>query len=289
VANLKQALEQNAAGNFFVDSTCINCGVSRHYAPAIFGDTGTYAYVVRQPQGPAEELAAMQALLACPVGSIGVKKKRGLKDAMESFPLQMAPGIYLNGFNHRDSYGAHSYFIKAEAGNWLVDSPRFVPHLVSQFEAMGGVRYILLTHSDDVADAHRYTKHFGAERIIHRYDAQAQADAELILEEERDYVFAEGRVLFSPGHTRGHLVLLWQEKYLFSGDHFAWLPGLRRFGSFRDFCWHSWEEQIRSVEQMQVHEHVEWVFPGHGKWAQVPDGRFPHIVREAVEWMKALS
>ncbi len=43
----------------------------------------------------------------------------------------------------------------------------------------GGVRTIFLTHRDDVADAHLYAKHFGAERIIHRQDAGAQKDAEI--------------------------------------------------------------------------------------------------------------
>jgi glyoxylase-like metal-dependent hydrolase (beta-lactamase superfamily II)/ferredoxin len=272
-----------------VDSTCINCGVSRHYAPDIFGDSGEHAYVRKQPEGAAEELLAMQALLACPTGSIGVRERHGLMEAMESFPLPMAPGIYLNGFNHRDSYGAHSYFIQSEAGNWLIDSPRFIPHLVHRFDAMGGIRYIFLTHSDDVADAQRYAQRFAAERIIHRYDAHAQPDAERILEQERDYPLADGQILYTPGHTKGHTVLLWQDKYLFTGDHFAWLPRLHRFGSFKDFCWHSWEQQIQSVERLQIHDHVEWVFPGHGKWAPVASGKFPQIVREAVAWMKTAS
>ena len=287
MANLKKVLEANAPGDFYVDSTCINCGVSRHYAPAVFGDTGTYAYVVRQPQDAEEELAAMQAMLSCPVGSIGTRPKRDLQPAIDSFPLEMAPNVYLNGFNHRDSYGAHSYFIRSDQGNWMVDAPRYVQHLVDRFEAMGGIRHILLTHSDDVGDAHRYAQHFGAQRIIHHYDAAAQPDAELILKDDHDYTYPEGQVLFSPGHTRGHVVLLWQEKYLFSGDHFAWLPGLRRFGSFRDYCWYSWEVQIASVERMQIHRHVEWVFPGHGKWSRVPQGQFPDIVRAAAAWMKS--
>jgi glyoxylase-like metal-dependent hydrolase (beta-lactamase superfamily II)/ferredoxin len=286
MANPKRALNENAPGNFFVDSTCINCGVSRHYAPDIFGDTGTHAFVKRQPLNDAEEHAAKQAMLACPVGSIGMRERTDLQIAAASFPLQLAPSIYINGFNHRKSWGAHSYFIESAAGNWLIDSPRFVSHLVKRLAAMGGIKYIFLTHSDDVADAHGYAAHFNAERIIHRLEAHAQEDAEVILEGESDQVIDEGRILFTPGHTRGHLVLLWREKYLFTGDHFAWLSGSQRFGSFRDACWYSWEEQIQSVEKLRACREVEWVLPGHGKWGQVTKGKFPQIIREAVRRMR---
>jgi hypothetical protein len=50
--------------------------------------------------------------------------------------------FYLNGFNHRESYGAHSYFIDATAGNWLIDLPRFMTQLVKKFQAMGGILYL---------------------------------------------------------------------------------------------------------------------------------------------------
>ncbi len=286
MANPKQALKENATGNFFVDSTCINCGVSRHYAPDVFGDTGTHAFVKRQPQSASDELAAQQALLACPVGSIGTREKRDLRAAVDSFPLEMAPSIYLNGFNHRKSWGAHSYFIQSSGGNWLIDSPRFVSPLVDKFTALGGIEYIFLTHSDDVADAHRYARRFNAKRIIHRLEAQAQNDAEIILEGESDHVIGSGRILFTPGHTRGHLMLLWNDRYLFTGDHLAWLPNLNRFGSFRDACWYSWEKQIESVDKLKVCGEVEWVFPGHGKWGRVAKGDFPAIIDRAAQSMR---
>ena len=66
MANPKHALPENIEGNYFVDSTCINCGVSRHYAPDIFGDTGTHAFVKRQPQNEEQEFLVKQALLASP-------------------------------------------------------------------------------------------------------------------------------------------------------------------------------------------------------------------------------
>lgn len=289
MANLKKALSENVSGNYFVDSSCINCGVSRHYAPEIFGDTGIYAFVKKQPQNGKEELTAKQALLACPVASIGMREKQDLTSARNSFPVPMAKDVYINGFNHRNSFGAHSYFIKSNTGNWLVDSPRFVSDLVKKFEEMGGIRYIFLTHRDDVGDAHQYAKHFGAKRIIHKLESEAQKDAEVILEGEGAHRIKSGEIHFTPGHTRGHLVLLWDNKYLFTGDHFAWLSGLNQFGSFRNACWYSWEKQIESVQNMQSFQDVEWVFPGHGKWRMVDKKQFPEIIKQSVRWMRSVN
>ena len=49
MADFKKRLSQNVDGEFFVDSTCVNCDTCRQLAPATFGDTGDYAYVRAQP------------------------------------------------------------------------------------------------------------------------------------------------------------------------------------------------------------------------------------------------
>jgi len=206
--------------------------------------------------------------------------------ALTSFPKLIDGPVYLNGYNAVSSYGANSYFIKSEGGNWLVDSPRFHPVLVERFREWGGIRYIFLTHRDDVADADRYARAFGAERIIHEGDRSAQPDAEMILKGEEETVLAEARLIPTPGHTRGHGVLLWQEKYLFTGDHLSWSQEDDALRSGRDYCWYSWKAQTRSVEKLGRHAGVEWVLPGHGGRKQIPVGDFPKLVQEAAEWMK---
>jgi len=286
MANIKHTLKENVEGNYYVDSSCFNCGASRHYSPNVFGNAGDHAFVKKQPENQAEELATNQAIIMCPTASIGVKNNTNLKPVIETFPIKMANGVYLNGFNHRKSYGAHSYFIKSNKGNWLIDSPRYTPHLLKQFREMGGIKYIFLTHRDDVCDANRYANYFNAKRIIHKLDLETQKDSEIILEGESEYKFDKGIVYFTPGHTPGHIVLLWQEKYLFTGDHYAWLSSLNQFGSFPDACWYSWKKQIESVNLMSLFKDVEWVLPGHGKWGKVSKGEFPAIVKESVSWMK---
>lgn len=288
MANKILRIQENVEGNFYVDSTCINCGVSRHYAPTVFGDTGTYAFVKKQPQTNNELLASKQALLACPVASIGTVYKTNLESAKHTFPLELTQNIFLTGFNSRRSYGAHSYFIKTENGNWLIDSPRFIKFLVNKIANLGGIEYIFLSHSDDVADAYKYAKYFSAKRIIHKLELHAQKDAEIVLESESEQKIDQANIIFTPGHTQGHLVMLWNDRYLFTGDHLAWLPSINRLGSFNDYCWHSWQEQIRSVKKLAIYKNVEWVFPGHGKWKHIQQGAFPKMIATAVDWMKTL-
>jgi glyoxylase-like metal-dependent hydrolase (beta-lactamase superfamily II)/ferredoxin len=288
VAKSSLKLNENVEGNFFVDSTCIDCGACRRFAPSAFGETGDYSFVYRQPQTGPEEREAQRALLACPTASIGTHLKTDLNPAKQSFPLGLVPGVYINGFNARDSFGADSYFIKHPKGNWLVDSPRFTKHLVKAFEDMGGIEYIFLTHQDDVADASDYARHFQSKRIIHQLDAGAAKDAEIIVEGEDDSKIGLGEIIFTPGHTRGHQVLLWEDKFLFTGDHFSWSPKFNRFGSFRNACWFSWDVQIESVDKLTNYKNVEWVFPGHEHRGKVEKKSFSEYVEEAVAWMKTV-
>jgi glyoxylase-like metal-dependent hydrolase (beta-lactamase superfamily II) len=206
-----------------------------------------------------------------------------------SFPKPIDGPVYLNGYNAVSSYGANSYFIRSDSGNWLVDAPRFDPALVEQFRTWGGISQIFLTHRDDVADADRYARAFGAERIIHARDRSAQPDAEKIIKGWDETVLGPARLIPTPGHTQGHAVLLWQERYLFTGDHLFWSPEERALRSGRDFCWYSWIEQIRSVERLAAYSRVEWVLPGHGGRIRIPNGGFPALIREAVEWMKRVA
>lgn len=272
MANAKRCVDSNVAGDFFVDSSCINCGASRDYAPGIFGDDGAYAYVKHQPSSDQEILAAQMALLACPVAAIGTTQKQDLSRARRSFPFALTDNVFVNGYNHRSSYGAHSYFIRGDNENWMVDAPNFTKQLTNNLEAMGGLDYIFLTHRDDVGDAHKYATHFGAKRVIHELERAAQPNAEIILSGDGDHDVGGARILFTPGHTAGHMVLLWRETYLFVGDH---------FGS-RAVCWHSWELQIESTSKLAALTDIEWVLPGHGKWFRVSAGDFPQVIKKRV-------
>ena len=286
MADQNKKVSDNVIGELFVDSTCINCGTCRKLAPETFGDNDRTSFVKAQPLTIEGEFRAMQALVACPVSAIGAITKKVSGEVLRSFPIEIEDRIFLNGFNAESSYGADSYFItSADDQNWMIDSPRFTPILVKAFEKLGGIKFIFLTHRDDVADAAKYAKHFGAKRIIHQLDLEACPDAEIVLSDKE--TFLDGaQIIHTPGHTRGHCVLLWAQKYLFTGDHLSWSSTANAFRPFRESCWHSWEEQIESVEKLKSLHPVEWILPGHGERKNILVGAFPEAVNRTTAWMK---
>ncbi len=271
MADTKKRLATNVAGNFFVDATCINCDTCRQLAPTNFQEVGEYSAVSQQPQGHVELHQAYQALLACPVGSIGTahSDKALLQDAMASFPLHLDGGVFFCGFNSEKSFGGSSYFIRHPGGNWLIDSPRYINYLVRAFEAQGGIRYIFLTHEDDVADSSRYAKHFGATRIIHHADAAAAPDAEWIVEGDDLVAASESfRIIPVPGHTKGSIALLYDDRFLFSGDHLWWDRDLSGLGALEHLAWNK-TLLLKSVAALLGYR-FEWVLPGHGDRIHLP-------------------
>jgi glyoxylase-like metal-dependent hydrolase (beta-lactamase superfamily II)/ferredoxin len=270
MANPADAVQENVPGPFFVDSTCIDCDTCRQLAPATFGEAADYSFVQLQPRDDAELRAALHAQIACPTASIGGGEKQAVAHAIADFPLAIVPGVSYCGFTSRNSFGGSSYFVEHPAGNWLIDSPRFVERLARAFEARGGVRYIFLTHRDDVADAGKYAARFQSERIIHRYELAAQPDAERVLDGRDPIRLAPDFVAIpTPGHTRGHCALLYRDEFLFSGDHIWFSRARRRLNASQSVCWYNWGEQIESVRLLTRYT-FEWVLPGHGERAYFP-------------------
>ena len=252
MAQRSQAVAENVPGPFFVDTTCIDCDTCRQIAPATFGDTGDLSFIQRQPQSDAERRAALRALVACPVGSIGADDRTGIREAIADFPQPVADGVFYCGFPSPKSFGGSSYFVE---------------HLAARFAARGGIRYIFLTHRDDVADAARYAERFGATRIIHRWELGAQPDAERVLEGANPVELAPGFLAIpTPGHTRGHCCLLYRDHFLFTGDHLWWSRERGRLSASQNVCWYSWPEQVQSVRKLLPYR-FEWVLPGHGERA----------------------
>ena len=79
------------------------------------------------------------------------------------------------------------------------------------------------------------------------------------------------RIISTPGHTRGHCVMLHDERFLFSGDHLWWEPENNQLGASRDACWYSWPSQTASMGRL-LDETFEWVLPGHGDRCHLPAG-----------------
>jgi glyoxylase-like metal-dependent hydrolase (beta-lactamase superfamily II)/ferredoxin len=281
VANLKKLVPENVLGDFFVDSTCIDCDACRQIAPSVFGEAATTSFVKAQPQSSADRRKAMQALLACPTGSIGNLGDGDVKAVMQDFPVAIEEPVFYCGFNSPKSYGGNSYFIRHGDGNWLIDSPKFVMPLVRQLEALGGIAHIFLTHRDDVADAARYAEHFGSRRIIHRDELSSQPRAEVVLDGTGPWQLAPGFLAIpTPGHTKGHCVMLLRERFLFTGDHLAWDRNEQRLEAFEDYCWYSWPQQLESLKRLADFS-FEWVLPGHGQKVHLPAGQMREQILSA--------
>ncbi|HVF68200.1 MAG TPA: MBL fold metallo-hydrolase [Pyrinomonadaceae bacterium] len=290
MANPSRRLAENVPGDFYVDDSCIDCDACRQIAPAVFRDHGEQSSVFRQPEGDAEVLGALKALVACPTSSIGTTRGYDARRGVEAFPDRVDADVYFCGFTSESSFGAWSYLVTrpdAEGGNVLVDSPRFTRPLVRRIEELGGVRTIFLTHRDDVADHDKFARHFSAPRVMHADDNAARYGVERIVEGS-DSVRLDGslQVIPTPGHTRGHAVLLYRDKYLFTGDHLAWSPARKTLTAFRNACWYSWEVQTRSMERLLDYR-FDWVLPGHGRiHHDTPDRMRAHL-EACVAWMKS--
>src|SRR5882724_10126712 len=116
MANPKKRVPENVAGDFFVDSTCIDCDACRQIAPAVFGAAADTSFVHTQPVAAADRRRALHALLACPTGSIGCLGDDDVKAVMQDFPLPVEEPVYYCGYNSPQSYGGNSYFIRHPAG-----------------------------------------------------------------------------------------------------------------------------------------------------------------------------
>jgi glyoxylase-like metal-dependent hydrolase (beta-lactamase superfamily II)/ferredoxin len=287
VADPARRLAENTPGDFFVDSTCIDCDACRQIAPAVFRDIGNSSAVQHQPSNGDELLAAQKALIACPTSSIGSLAKHDMKLALASYPERIDDDVYRCGFTSESSFGAFSYLIQRESGNVLIDSPRFAGPLVKRIDAMGGVRRMLLTHQDDVADHEKFHERFGCERVMHRDDVRSRTASIECKPAGNDPIQLDADLLMipTPGHTKGHSVFLYRDKFLFTGDHLAWDPDDEMLIAFRGACWYSWTEQIQSMKRLLEYS-FEWVLPGHGRPIQLTAKRMHQELESCVAWME---
>ena len=289
MAQLQRRLPQNVEGDFFVDDTCIDCDACRQIAPETFRDHGDQSSVGRQPSTPEETHRALMALVACPTASIGTASHRNARDAAQAFPTNVFDNVFFCGFTSEASFGAWAYLIvrpKEDGGNILVDSPRFAGPLVRRIEEMGGVAEMFLSHQDDIADHAKFAAHFGCPRVMHQADGAVRLGIEHVIEGEAAVPLGADLICIpTPGHTRGHQVLLYRDQALFTGDHLAWSPARETLIAFRVACWYSWSVQTRSMERL-VGYRFEWVLPGHGRIHHAPAAEMHEHLERCLQWMK---
>jgi len=284
-------LPENVPGQFYVDRSCIDCDTCRRISPETFAQGDGHSFVTAQPETTEARRRALMALVACPTSSIGTDPVADARPGAFAFPETVDENVSFCGYTSERSFGAWSYLVERPEGNVLVDSPRAAGPLLAEMERRGGVATMFLTHRDDVADHEAFHRRFGCERILHAADVSSGTRAvERRLEGEDPVSLAPDLLAIpTPGHTRGHAVLLYREKYLFTGDHLAWSARRGHLVAFRDANWYSWPETIRSMERL-VEFRFEWVLPGHG--ARYRAGSAADMRRElerCVSWMRTVA
>lgn len=268
MARASLRIVDNVPGDFFVDTSCIDCDLCRQLAPGVFGRAERLgqSFVQRQPADDEEQHRALMALVTCPTSSIGTERKLDTKAAARALPEPIGDEVYFCGWAAESSYGAAAWLIRRPGGNVLVDSPRAASTLLARLDELGGVRFMFLTHRDDVADHAAFAKRFGCERIIHRADAIGDTrNAERIVDGDAPIALAPDLVVVPvPGHSRGSCVLVYRETYAFTGDHVWATDDQRALEAGRDVSWYSWPEQKRSMARLASHRFTH-VLPGHGR------------------------
>lgn len=286
MAQRSKAYSDNVPGAFFVDTSCIDCGTCYTMASDVFLDAGDHSSVHQQPS-EIQRLQASMALLARPTGSIGSEDKASMAEALGAFPDPIEDEVHFCGFTAENSFGAWSYFIRREAGNVMMDSPRAAQPLMKRITELGGVKTMVLSHQDDVADHAVFHERFGCERIMHAGDhcpgLERYIEGDGPVELNPDLLFIP-----TPGHTAGSACLLYRKTYLFTGDHLWWNPKREMLSASKNVNWHSWPRQLKSLEKLLDFE-FRWVLPGHGapKSTATP-GEMKKELERALAYLKKL-
>lgn len=286
MASQAKRLPANQDGDFFVDSSCIDCATCRWMAPESYDSKGKHSRIYKQPETETEIHQALMALVACPTSSIGTTNRHDMQAVLAAFPDLIEDNVYHCGYHSEASFGATSYFIRRKQGNILIDSPRYATVLVKQLEELGGVDTMFLTHKDDVADHEKFAKHFGCNRILHQDDITENTQSvEVQLKGAEDIAFADDITLIPvPGHTKGSVCLLYQNKFLFSGDHLFYNPKLAQLYASKRVCWYDYAELKKSVTRLMTAE-FEWVLPGHGTRIQLPRDQMKSALQVCIDQM----
>lgn len=284
MADIRRKHPANVDGPWFVDDTCIDCDATRQVAPHLIAAMAGGSAFIRQPETDEERHEAMLALLACPVGAVGYRGPRLEMNGV--YPQELGEGIYYCGFNSPRSFGANAFFVRRKDGNFLIDSPRYVPRLAGALEAMGGIAHILLTHRDDVADADRYAERFHARVWIHEADRSAAPYATDIIAGDAPATLAPATTAIPvPGHTRGSVAYLLDDRFLFTGDSLCWSREQDDLTAFRSACWYSWSAQTDSLERLLSYS-FEWVLAGHGDRHRASPEEMRHRLTGLVQRMR---
>ncbi|MEU9992684.1 ferredoxin [Streptomyces sp. NPDC048045] len=251
--------------SWYVDARCTNCDVARQLAPDLIVESDGRSKILRPPNNEGETRRLHAAVFACPTRSI--RPASGHADpALDPFPMALDDAVQICGHNSTHTAGANSYLLLRPSGAaMMIDTPRFSRALAQRYTAAGPVTDVLLTHRDHATHGRRYADRFGARLWIHEGDLDAAPDADRVIRGHEPVEIGEGVTAHPlPGHTRGSVLYLADDRYCFSGDSFYWSRTTGDLEVADSVTWYSIEELAHSLDRTSGQLRFEWVLPGHG-------------------------
>lgn len=248
-----------------------------------------------QPFSAEAELQALRAAASCPTSSIRSSvPNKSASSATRSFPIP-APGptsgsvvddVFFNGSASEASVGCASWLVLHRGESpmaIMIDVPRFSKPLLESIERLaepvGGVKYLFLSHRDDVANHDKWAEALpGAKRVIHASEVNRRQGTDAcevqLTDDQFPYKLTDGcEILHVPGHTYGSIAFLHlPSASLFTGDHLFFSARQGVVAGSSSFCRYSWEEQIKSVEILADVSFLHG-FPGHGRHFHFDDAK----------------
>ncbi|MFJ9456991.1 MBL fold metallo-hydrolase [Kitasatospora sp. NPDC101447] len=274
--------------NWSIDDRCTNCDVARQLAPDLVRERAGRSELVHQPRDEAERRQLLAAAHACPTRSVRPGSGR-LDPADDPFPLALDDGVLLLGHNSRLTAGANSYLCRRPTGWVMVDTPRYSEELAARYAALGPVTDVLLTHRDHARHGREYADRLGARLWIHEGDLDAAPDADRVLRGTEPVEIGPGLVAHPlPGHTRGSVLFVADERYCFSGDSLYWSRTTGDVEVHEAITWYSIEEQAASLERSLGVLRFEWLLPGHGERRRMPAEEADRRLRSLAERCRKL-
>ena len=198
---------------------------------------------------------------------------------------EILPGVLEFLDRSSSTYGGKGFLVTGPKYNLMVDTPAFTPRVLNAVRTVGGLRYLFLSHRDEIgeiADLHRAT---GGAVIMHRSEADlVPCGVDLVF--DTDFEVEPGvTVIHTPGHSPGSSCLLVHRgdlRVLFTGDHILrrreQVPAPLKF----PWTW-DWDAQLGSARRLLELE-FDYIVPSHGD--RLEKGYFPdahQLLRQSLQ------
>jgi glyoxylase-like metal-dependent hydrolase (beta-lactamase superfamily II) len=168
--------------------------------------------------------------------------------ALTKLPTEILPNIFAFPPN-RDTLGGTAYLVVEPTGNILIDSPAW--HGVNQefLTALGGVKFLVISHRNGIGQGVKIANTLGCEVIIQEQEAYLLPELQVLTFQDEYNISDRTHIIWTPGHSPGSSCIYHSNSdgVLFSGRHllpdrFAAPVPLRTPKTFH------WPRQLRSVD-----------------------------------------